>query len=384
MAKHILQNLLVTSLNLQATSNLQNTTYMQNPLNLQTTPDSQNTPNVPNSASSQSMQTASLARGYRVALLSAMVLSLTAIFIRYLTENYHLPPLVLAFWRDGFTALFLIPVLGLVRRGLLRVQRQHLLYLVLYGFALAIFNSFWTLSVALNGAAVATVLVYCSAAFTALLGRFLLKEHLGLVKLMAVLFSLGGCALISGVAGNEAVKVDIVVGMPGVVIGVISGLCYAIYSLMGRSASQRGLNPWTTLLYTFGFAALFLFVFNFLPWEQMIGGAAGQLIGAANGLTDFFWLGSSLWGWGILLLLAIGPTVLGFGLYNVSLVHLPSSVANLIATTEPVFTAVVAYFLLGERLTQVQLVGSVMVVAGVLFLRIYEGWVARQRNSAST
>src|SRR5512133_1388432 len=119
---------------------------------------------------------ANLTRGYAIALASAAILSTTAIFIRYLTQTYHIPPLVLAFWREVFVALTLLPILWLVRGGLLRVPRSQLKYLLIYGLMLAIFNSLWTLSVALNGAAVATVLVYCSAAFTVLLGRVFLKE----------------------------------------------------------------------------------------------------------------------------------------------------------------------------------------------------------------
>jgi drug/metabolite transporter (DMT)-like permease len=57
---------------------------------------------------------------------------------------------------------------------------------------------------------------------------------------------------------------------------------------------------------------------------------------------------------------------------------LPSSVANLIVSLEPAFTATIAYFLLGERLTWVQVGGSLMVLGGVVFLRVYEGWLAGQ------
>jgi drug/metabolite transporter (DMT)-like permease len=69
--------------------------------------------------------------------------------------------------------------------------------------------------------------------------------------------------------------------------------------------------------------------------------------------------------------------VAGFGLYNVSLGYLPSSVANLILTIEPVFTAALAYVLLGEGLRGMQLGGSLMILAGVVFLRIHEGRLAR-------
>jgi drug/metabolite transporter (DMT)-like permease len=70
--------------------------------------------------------------------------------------------------------------------------------------------------------------------------------------------------------------------------------------------------------------------------------------------------------------------VAGFGLYNVSLSYLPSSVANLIVTLEPVFTAIVAYLVFNERLTGIQLGGSLMIVSGVALLRVYEGWLANQ------
>jgi len=151
----------------------------------------------------------------------------------------------------------------------------------------------------------------------------------------------------------------------GILTGLLSGLFYAIYSLMGRSASQRDLNPWTTLLYTFGFAAIFLLAFNLLP--------VNFLPGKAMQIADLLWLGNSLTGWGVLLLLAAGPTLAGFGTYNISLGYLPSSIANLIMSLEPAFTAVMAYMLFGEILSGIQIIGSLMILFAVIFLRIYEG-----------
>jgi len=298
-------------------------------------------------------------RGFTIALISALILSTTAIFIRYLTETYQMPALVLAFWRDFFVALTLLPILLVVRPGLLRVGRSQLAYLVSYGLLLAVFNGVWTLSVALNGAAISTVLVYSSAAFTALLGWWLLKEPLNWVKILAVVLSLGGCVLVSGILNQQVMQLSLL----GILIGIIAGLAFAIYTLMGRSASERGLNPWSTLLYTFGFAALFLLVFNLLPYQAIPGKAANP--------ADLFWLGAALGGWLVLFLLAAGPTLVGFGLYNVSLSYLPSSVVNLIVTLEPVMTALMAYFLLGEIMTGVQIGGSLLILTGVVFLRIF-------------
>jgi len=305
--------------------------------------------------------TSSLTRGYLIGLLSALILSTTAIFISYLIKTYHMPPLVLALWRDGLVAAVLLLALAILRPALLRVSQPNLRYLVGYGLLLAVFNSLWTVSVAMNGAAVSTVLAYSSAGFTALLGWWLLKERLSWAIGLAVVLSFVGCVLVSGAYDSAAWRSNVL----GIVAGILSGLCYAIYTLLGRSASQRGLNPWTTLLFTFGFAAIFLLGFNLLP--------AGILPGAASRPADLLWLGDAWVGWGILFALAAGPTVMGFGLYMISLTYLPSSVANLIVTLEPAFTAAIAYALLGEQLTLLQVGGSAMIIAGVVVLRLMEG-----------
>jgi drug/metabolite transporter (DMT)-like permease len=273
--------------------------------------------------------------------------------------NYQLPALVLAFWRDGFVALTLVTVLGITRPGWLRVQRRDLLYFLIYGFVLAVFNALWTNSVVLNGAAVSTVLVYSSAAFTALLGWWLLKESLGWIKILAVMLCLGGCVLVAG-AYEAAVWRS---NWLAIFTGVISGLAYAVYSLMGRTAAQRGLNAWTTILFTFAFAACFLLMFNLL--------AGGKLPGTAAQPADLLWLGNAWAGWGVLFLLAAVPTVAGFGLYNVSLGYLPSSIANLILSTEPVFTAVIAFLVLKEQLSVIQIVGSLLILGGVALMRLF-------------
>jgi drug/metabolite transporter (DMT)-like permease len=162
-------------------------------------------------------------------------------------------------------------------------------------------------------------------------------------------------------------------GGVGILAGIFSGLGYSLYSLMGRSASQRGLDAWTIVLYVFGLAAGYLLGLNLL--------LGGRLPGTSARPADLFWLGKALSGWGILFVLAAGPTLGGYGLYNVSLAYLPSSIANLIVTIEPVFTATTAYLLLGERLTGIQIGGGGLIMAGVVLLRIRESRLVRASQS---
>lgn len=305
-----------------------------------------------------------LAQGYIICLVATTLWSTTGVLIRYLTETYHLPSLVLAFWRDLFVALVLAVVIAMVSPSRLKVDRKLIPFFVLYGFILAIFNSMWTFSVALNGAAVSTVLAYGSAAFTALLGWKILRESLGPVKISAVILSLTGCALVSGAFNPAAWKVN-----PwGIGVGLVSGLLFACYSLMGKASANRDIFPWTAMVYSFAAAAGFILIFNF----------ASAVATGTGLLPNLLWLGSSTAGWAVLFLLAAGPTIGGFGLYTVSLGYLPASVANLIATLEPAMTAVLAYFFLSEQLSGSQLAGGGLILSGVVLLRLLEERVHKE------
>jgi drug/metabolite transporter (DMT)-like permease len=307
-------------------------------------------------------------KGYLIGIVGTAMWSATAVFIRYLTVNYQMPPMVVAFWRDLFVTLALATSFAVLSPSLLRIERRHLKFLLFYGFILSIFNSLWTVAVALTGAAVATVLAYSSPAFTALAGRRLYGERLDGVKVVAVLLSIGGCVLVSGAYDPAAWQVNPL----GIVTGLGAGVAFAGYSLMGKASAERGINPWTATLYIFATAAVLLLVY-----DLALGGLqtffseppAVLLIASLN----LLWLGASLAGWGALIVLALGPTIGGYGLYTVSLTYLPASVANLIATLEPSMTAVLAYLFLGETFTAPQLTGGGLVILGVILLRIGEG-----------
>jgi drug/metabolite transporter (DMT)-like permease len=299
-----------------------------------------------------------LTRGYLICLSATFFWATTAVFIRYLTETYHLPALVLAFWRDSFVALGLGLTLAWTHLSSLRLELRHLKFILLYGLVLALFNSLWTFSVALNGAAVSTVLVYSSAAFTAILAWRLLAEPLGGLKILAVTLGMLGCVFVSGAYNPGVWRVNPF----GILTGIISGLMFAAYSLMGKFSANRGIQPWTAMVYTFGTAAILLLATNLgLGW-----------FGGVSDKANLFWLGNHFAGWGVLLVLGLGPTIGGFGLYTLSLTYLPASVANLIAMLEPALTAGLAYLVLGERLSGMQLFGSLLIISCVVIVRLSE------------
>lgn len=303
------------------------------------------------------MQTRSttFSRGYLIALTATLLWSFTGIIISHLSKTYALPSLVLAFWRDLFVSVAMLAALTSFSRTRLHLNRSYWKFMVVYGFTLAVFNSMWTFSVQYNGAAVATVLAFSSPAMTAILSRLIFKEHFNRVKVLSIVLSLLGTLLVSGAHDPAVWKLNPL----GIIFGLLTGLFFAFYNLEGKSASDKSIDSWTALLYSFAIATVFLLFFNL----------GVDALAARPFLSNMLWLGNSVTAWGLLFFLGIAPTLGGFGLYTLSLRYLAPTVANLIATLEPALTAIWAYFLLNEQLTGVQLAGSLLVFTGVILLR---------------
>jgi drug/metabolite transporter, DME family len=294
-------------------------------------------------------------KGYLIAIVGITIWSTTGILIGYLITNYAMPALLLAFWRNLLVCAALVPALYLIRRSLLRIHRNQIRFYAFYGLILAVFNSVWTLSVQTNGAAVATVLGYSSAGFTAIFAWWLFDEQLGLPKIVAITLSLTGCVLVSNAYNPDMWNLNPL----GITTGLLSGVLFASYNMMAKEATKRRINPWTSLLYSFAFGALFTFIFNLFP---VLPGTAGSISAISPKLPTNGWL--------VLIALSFVPTILGFGLYNTAMNYLPASVASLLATTEPVLTAVEAYLLLNEHMSMIQVFGGRLIISAVVIMRL--------------
>lgn len=285
-------------------------------------------------------------RGYVILLFSTAVLSTTGIFIKFLLINFPLEPLVLAFWRVLFVALALGAGIALVRPLLFAVKWRDIPILALFGLlGVGLHQFMWITSVQTNGAGVATVLVYIQPGIVAAISYRFLKESLDRTKIGALLLTLTGMVMVS--RAYEVGNVNL--NWLGILTGLGSGFTWASYALLARYMTRR-YSAWTLLFYGFLFGALFL-----LPMQYFV--------------HDLFSLGGSIDGWGLILLLAIVPTLGGFALYTIGLSHLPASLATIIGTLEPVLSVTLAYILFGEVMNPAQIFGAGLILWSVIMLR---------------
>ncbi len=78
---------------------------------------------------------------------------------------------------------------------------------------------------------------------------------------------------------------------------------------------------------------------------------------------------ASLQTWGLVLWLAVINTALAYMLYNHALQELTAFEMNVLLNLSPLWTALLAWWLLDERLTILQVVGMLVVIAGVMLVQ---------------
>jgi drug/metabolite transporter (DMT)-like permease len=285
-------------------------------------------------------------RGYLIVLGGTFIWALTGIVIKILLTTFALEPLVIAFWRVFIVTAFLFLALAVLDRRHLAISPRDTAVFAFYGLVgVAIHQVVWIASVQNNGAAVATVLIYISPAFVSIFAWRFLEEKIDRQKILALILTIVGCIFVGRAYDLSQVQLNPL----GLAAGIGSGMTLATYTIMGRIVTRR-YSPWTSIFYAFLFGTLFLLPLGLLT----------------RGLVP---LGIAWEGWAVLVFLALGPTLGGFGAYTVGLSHLPASVAGILAAFEPVTTAIVAFFVFGEVLDTPQLFGAALILWGIIMLR---------------
>ncbi|MEV0346756.1 EamA family transporter [Nonomuraea sp. NPDC050680] len=288
-----------------------------------------------------------------------------------LFQTGELGPVDVSFWRYLLGAAFLYVTTRLtataVRPGDVGGRRSSLLgarfdrRVLVVGVGMAVYQTAYFGAIAQSGVAIATVVTMgATPLFTALGGRFLLRERIGRATLAALAAALGGLLLLTGesafagasvLSGESAVSFGSVgAGRPaGIVLALVSAAGYAgvtLYSRHHRDDSQR------TAMGGFAVAAAclapFALVDGVLP-------AAGVVPVA------------------VLLYLGAVPTALAYGLFFRALTALNATTVSIISLGEAVGAAVLGVVLFGERLTPMAWCGCASLLAAVVVPAVQAG-----------
>lgn len=261
-----------------------------------------------------------------------------------LIEQHEMLPAQVAFWRAGIGGLLVLGWLLLLRRSMLKVAPRDVPVFALFGvYSIALFYLSYIWAVDLVGVSLAVTLLYTSPAWVALGSWVFFRERPGPRQAAALLTALVGCLLVAQAYDPARLRLNAL----GVLAGLSAGATYAGYTLFGRLLLHR-YSPWTTVV-----------------WPVIIGAV---LLGIAAAFLEPLDMPPS-GAWGLLLYLALGPTVGAMALYLLSLHYVPGSVASVVATAEPVIAVLLSVTFLSERLELLQVVGGILVLLAVLLLQ---------------
>lgn len=209
--------------------------------------------------------------------------------------------------------------------------------------SLLLFSTCYFSALNYTSLAVAAILLYTAPFFVMLLSLLLFKEKMNGKKVLALVLAFTGCVLVSGVGG------DTLFSWKGILLGLGSGFFYALYSIFGRYAINRGYGAWTMTFYTFLFCSIGC---AFLSDWQVI----GTVMAASSA--------NILWVLGLGFVTAFLPYVL----YSTGLEHMESSKASILASVEPVVSALFGVFVFHESLSVWGILGIVLVLGAIIVL----------------
>lgn len=284
----------------------------------------------------------------RVAIL-ALVTGAAAIgFSGILARISEAGPSATGFWRMAFV----IPVFWywVHREARKKPDRTPVLtrsdkaLLVLSGLFFGLDIAFWHEALQFTTIANGTLISNLNPVLVALASVVLFGERLRGKFYLGLVLALIGAAILSGTsfeAGGDRIKGD--------VLSLITAVFYSAY-LITVSRLRGRLGTAIVMAWSTTGAALFLLPVAWASGEVLLPGTAE--------------------GWLIVFTLSFSAQLVGQSLIAFAFAHLPAALGALGLLIQPIIAAIGAWILLGEALGAIDLLGAVVIMAGILLARL--------------
>lgn len=278
-------------------------------------------------------------------LFAALLWGTLGVFVTYLRQA-GFSTLQIVFLRASVATLLLGIYIAVRDRKKFRIR----LYdgWIFIGTGLISFTLFTVcnqISMRLCSLSIAAALLYTSPAFIMIFSAIIFREKLTAPKFIAIAVTVFGCFLVSGLLTPGAV-----ISVPGILAGVASGLCYGLYSIFGRFGVEK-YDSLTVTFYTFLLASVACIPFADFASMPAIFASADRVLP---------------------LVLAFGPVtcLLPYLFYTAGLAGTEPGTAGILATLEPVVSAVLSVIVFGESMNWQKVLGIVCILGSVLIVNL--------------
>ncbi len=190
------------------------------------------------------------------------------------------------------------------------------------------------------GVSMAVALLYTAPVFSLVLAKLILGEQISVKSALLAIVAVIGVACL--MAGDE-----FSLNM-GVVVGLLSGLCYSLYGILGKKAMSFNHSTQMVFFSSVAFSAIALL---FLP----------QTFATYQALSSL-----PIQAWVYVVGLSLVGTIAPFFLYMTALNKLPATTASVFTIIEPLTAIILAIVILGQPLLPLQMVGVTLIIGATL------------------
>ena len=282
---------------------------------------------------------------YIVVLIAIATTSSAAILIRFALDE-NMPPVLIVAARLLIASLVLTP---LTARSYLPtiagLSRIELLLIAISGICLAVHFTAWVTSLQYTTVLVSVVVVSTGPIWVAILEVIFLKISLSRLVVAGLIVALIGGAMIGFPLENTLASSVENGTLTGALLAWVGALSLSVYMLIGRKMRARlPVIPYVWLVY--GIATLFMLAIILISATPV--------------------LGFSMEGYLILLAMGLVPQLLGHSSFNYLLEYFPAALVSMFSQLEPIGSAVLALILFRELPPNQQIVGSLIIIVGVI------------------
>lgn len=280
-------------------------------------------------------------KGALLIILAGTCWGVISIFINYLSAA-GLGEMQISFLRQLFAVLVFALIILISDRSGFRIPVKDLGLIMLVGLINGVvFNFLYFYTIINSRASIAVVLLYTSPVFVIILARIFFREKITRYKSIALVLTVAGCLLVTGVLGEGYMPPP-----AAILTGVLTGLAYALNNILTSAAVKKN-DPQTVTFYTLFFS--FLFLIPFSGWRSL---TSLCMTNPAILVVAF--------------LMCLVTAVLAQYFFSVGLRLIESGKAAIYGATEPIVGSLVGILIFHEESNLMKIAGIVMVIAAIL------------------
>ncbi|OEE53282.1 DMT family transporter [Vibrio splendidus] len=220
---------------------------------------------------------------------------------------------------------------------------QNKKLLAVSALALAIYPLAFYSSMKLSGVAIGTVVSIATAPFFSALLECLISKKNNINRRWLTSFAIGvvGIGLLVFSESSSANESGEDLKLLGIALGLVAGLCYAIYSWATKALIDKGIKSQAAMGSIFGLGAMLLLPTLWFTGDNLFSSQTNVLV---------------------ISYLTLIPQCLGYIAFSFGLRHVTASSANLLTLFEPVVAAVLAVCVVGELIPFIGWLGMSLIV----------------------